>query len=157
MESETIWVNVSCSAIVKSTGLSGSLNSSLTHAWSCNMVHWSLRKYWSIEWGRCSKCWTFNYILSKEASLSVSASFWSEKPGNLSSSQGWTHVFQFPSSLENLNTLLSATDTITCPCGDRLTLFFLRKCLPSIQVGIIIVFQVKNWCLWRSSWLSRQF
>lgn len=72
VKSETIWVNVSCSATVKSTGLSCSPNSSLTRVWSCDMVHWPLRKCWSIEWGRCSKCWTFNYILSKEAHVSIS-------------------------------------------------------------------------------------
>lgn len=49
------------SIILRSTGLSCILNESFTHAWFCDIIHWSFRKYDALSYADLPNVKTFCY------------------------------------------------------------------------------------------------
>lgn len=75
MESEIISVNLLCSGILKSIALSCTLSRSFTYAWFCNIMPWSLRKYWFTD----MKNFQIHYTIFLKSHLFISSPVSSKK------------------------------------------------------------------------------
>lgn len=84
------------SAVLKSTGLSFTLNRSFEPSWCCNVAHGSLGKHWCPDLCPSSKWWPLLPCDTYRSLLLIALPIWwgESKSWKPSSSQWWIQVFQ---------------------------------------------------------------
>ena len=137
MESESISMNFSYFVTLKSISLFYTLNTSFTHAWFYNIIHWSFGKYWFTKLFRSSKCWhisLYNTIkscnithLSNWVSVLVLGSFQALSGGFKS-----TKTVIFTSKLKFCHQQQILSAIFLKRQANYIFFFFLRKCCHTV-------------------------
>lgn len=129
-------------------------------AWFCNIIHWSLGKYFFTELGRFSKCLNHLIIQYQKATFANTTAdlirkfFRYREPVN---SQGQIHVSQNSNFCLKARILESTTNIIRIFFKWQNHFdHFREKCLTNTQVSLTIVCQPivissKKWCSMRNT------